>query len=152
MSATVNASSTDTSVSFTLIQTVAQDFYGGHDFVDMNTPMKDEWLGGIWLVLRTNVAGDTFDGVYTSFGTPDYQYFIWHFDTYLYKETGSSVDNEQFSQVLSLVGSSDFTASQTWSVDVYDLVKLVNGGITSIGQFENGGGVDVTAITTYVNA
>jgi hypothetical protein len=145
-----NYTDAEGSTSIKIIITDADDFYGGHDFIDYDTADHDEWVGGIWVVLRSNLSDDAWADTYTTFGTPSYMYYVWHFDTYLFKETGSSLDRESLVFDLSLTGSATFTVDQAMVWDVFDLCQIIGGGITSIGQFEDGGGTSVAANTTYV--
>jgi hypothetical protein len=138
---------TDTGATVTILNSVANTYYGCDTFTDMKT--GKQYMGGVWILWKgtANQPWDT---------TPDYaaydqtySWYVWRMDRLPYDSNGD-ISLRTSSLVLS-VGSDTFTSDATVVIDAFDMFCLTDwlGGSYS-AAFVDGHSVGVTAITTKV--
>jgi hypothetical protein len=135
---------TDTSFTVQLSAIDDDTFYGPEDFTDWKT--DDVYDGGVFFVWKGTVA-QPFDSYVYTWSDPTNVYYVFLVADHLVDALSESGD-DIVSVMVSTDGSS-LVADATVILDVYDIIQMRAAGMSS-SDLINGGGADVSAITTKV--
>lgn len=142
----------ETTLNFRITMATADtdERYGGNSFTDYTSAAKNEYLGGVWLVLKCNTSA-AFANYYSMFVEASYTYYVFKVTDYLYQATGDAEDKPSVTYAVSLISGADWTADTVIVADIYDLCQIIGGGITSSACFIDEHNIAPTAETFDVN-
>lgn len=152
IAASDNLTTGDTYFTFSVYMDDDECWYGAPDFTDMVN--GDTYIGGIWFLMR--FAADTYEFeqgsarhhyAWTDLG---YSYIAFNFDVRLWQDSLRVGDFNTYSTQIKLANDADFDGgADTILIDVFDMYKDTGG--YSYGNFGNGGALDFSEITAYVD-
>ena len=145
-----NLTTGDTYIKFDIYIADDECWYGAPDFTDQVS--GDEYIGGIWVVLRSATDSYTFEqgSARYQYTWQDltYKYYAFNFDVQLWQDSLHTGDVNTFSTQLTLAEGADFDGgANVWQFDIYDMYKISQ--TVAIGNFVDGGALDPAAIAAY---
>ena len=152
VAASDNLTTGDTYFTFNVYMDDDECWYGAPDFTDRVN--GDEYIGGIWFVMR--FAADTYTFEQGSarhlyaWSDLTYSYIAFNFNVRLWQDSLRTGDLNTYSAQIKLADGADFDmGADTVLIDVFDMYKDTGG--YSFGNFVNGGALDFAEITAYVD-
>jgi hypothetical protein len=145
-----NLTTGDTYIKFNIYIDDDECWYGAPDFTDLVN--GEEYIGGIWVVLRTSTDSYTFEkgSARYQYTWQDltYEYYAFNWDVRLWQDSLQTGDLNTFTATMTLADGADFDGgANTWQFEVYDMYKVQQ--TIAVGNFVDGGALAPAAVTAY---